>query len=66
METTTELRTPLPGVCTCVCVWVCVCDCKTVNLKRGHEFARGQGGVYLLIWREQREGGNGAIIISKN
>jgi hypothetical protein len=35
---------------------------RVMNL---HEFEREQGRVYGRIWREDKEGRNGGIIISK-
>ena len=32
-------------------------------MKRGHGFAREQGGVYGIVWKEKREGGNYTIIL---
>jgi hypothetical protein len=34
-------------------------------IKRCHKFEREQRGVYERVWREEREGVNGIIIISK-
>jgi hypothetical protein len=36
----------------------------TINEKIGHEFEREQEKVYERVWKDKREGGNDAIILS--
>lgn len=37
----------------------------TISLRRGHTFDRDQGEAHGKFWKDERKGGNEAIIISK-
>lgn len=35
----------------------------TISEKRGHGCEREKGGVYVRIWKEEREGGKDVIVL---
>lgn len=40
-----------------------ICFVTAINGKRYHEFEREKGPIYGKVWKEEREGENGIIIL---